>query len=1047
MTKPPSAHVNVVEASAGSGKTYELARRYTRLLLTAPHSPAAQARAILAITFTNKASVEMKERILDLLKRLALDAFRSPADKADLLAFIGMDEARARAAAVEGLAAIIRNYNFFQVQTIDSFINALLSGCAFRLDLSADFRIRRDCARYISFGLDALIEKAQDDPAMQRLFLDFLRQFVFLENKTGWFPAKTMRGVIERMFLDANAYAGSYLRDRTDHSALYEKRAVAVTLMKLLRDTEPEEANQIVFKSFRQRLEKYAAALDIDELAPPFLAPELPLRKNSTAPADTLELWRRIRRQIGDIFELESLSLFNCYIDIFTLVSAEMTARAARENLLFLPELNRKAAALFDSGITVPELYYRLATRFRHYLLDEFQDTSSLQWKNLYLLLEEALSTGGSLFYVGDKKQAIFRFRGGDASLFHTASAGFAAFGVAVDYLTNNFRSRAEIVDFNNTVFSTDNLARFLSQFQEGTPDTEAPVSFSGRDTQDILDIFARSAQTPRREKGGCVRMIPVEAATSEESEEETREKLIATLVSLNKVRGGYRGIAILGRTNRDIKTVTSWLIEARIPVESEKTLNVREHPLIKELVSLLTFLNSPIDDLSFASFILGDIFLRASGLPRGEIENFLFRRAASPGTSRSGAAYLYREFRERFPGPWKDLFEEFFLNIGFVPLYELTVSIYGKYRVCDGFPDSHGFLMKFLELIRVQVSEENADCASFLDYFAGAPDEELYVTVSETDAVKVLSIHKSKGLEFDVVLIPFLEISIDVGGKGEMPYLIDEDAEGIRLLRINKKHTGFSERLARIYTGEYKRLLIDELNTVYVALTRAKTALYAFLPRKSARGKNYARLLIPEQLSNAGKDIDTALPPDKPPARMLLTPPGYTNWIPYLREEFIAKEQLQNRRAILDGTVLHRALSFIGNLTSADAEQSVATACRRCRCQFPLFSEHERIARIVRELIAQPHLRSIFFPGTARVWCEKELADTSGAIRRIDRIIDTADELLLIDYKSSSRDRAKGTEQLAEYATLAAAAYKKKVRTFLVFLDDYSLEETGGTR
>src|SRR3989338_6435779 len=159
----------VVEASAGSGKTYCLARRYLKLLLSASaktegsgwqpnsrsHRQEEEAlRSILAITFMNKAAVEMKERILELLKRLALDAFKEESDKKELLAYIGLSESACRAAALRALQEIIRRYDYFQVQTIDSFINALLLGCAFRLGLSANFNIRKDYNKYISSSLD-----------------------------------------------------------------------------------------------------------------------------------------------------------------------------------------------------------------------------------------------------------------------------------------------------------------------------------------------------------------------------------------------------------------------------------------------------------------------------------------------------------------------------------------------------------------------------------------------------------------------------------------------------------------------------------------------------------------------------------------------------------------------------------------------------------------------------------------------------------------------------------------------------------------------------
>ncbi len=183
--------VCVVEASAGSGKTFELAKRYLQLLIN-PGLKIQEIplRNILAITFSNKATIEMKQRILDFLKKIALDQFSSQEEKQEIFSGLGVEELLARKKAFLILDELFRNYNFFQVQTIDSFINAILSACAFRLDLSANFRIKTDALDYLAYGLDILIDRAATDKKVAKAFADFLKQYLSLENKTGWFPKK-----------------------------------------------------------------------------------------------------------------------------------------------------------------------------------------------------------------------------------------------------------------------------------------------------------------------------------------------------------------------------------------------------------------------------------------------------------------------------------------------------------------------------------------------------------------------------------------------------------------------------------------------------------------------------------------------------------------------------------------------------------------------------------------------------------------------------------------------------------------------------------------
>jgi ATP-dependent exoDNAse (exonuclease V) beta subunit len=199
-----------------------------------------------------------------------------------------------------------------------------------------------------------------------------------------------------------------------------------------------------------------------------------------------------------------------------------------KEDLIFLPELNRKARLLFDEGkITVPELYYRLATRFDHFLIDEFQDTSQLQWDNLFLMIEEAMSKGGTLFYVGDKKQAIFRFRGGTTSLFDGIQEKLKIYKVKRDFLKDNYRSSKEIVEFNNLVFSEENLKKFFQNKAGLDRDRDNQLRLELPDIEYILSKFAGCRQNIKLEDSpGYVRVENIKFDNKEESDQLIRGKL-----------------------------------------------------------------------------------------------------------------------------------------------------------------------------------------------------------------------------------------------------------------------------------------------------------------------------------------------------------------------------------------------------------------------------------------------------------------------------------------------------------------------------------------
>ncbi|MBI4845225.1 MAG: UvrD-helicase domain-containing protein, partial [Candidatus Omnitrophica bacterium] len=473
--------VYIVEASAGSGKTYELARRYIQLLINpSEHAGEIALKNILAITFTNKAAREMKERILELLKKIALNGFVSEQEKNDIFESLGVSEALACLKSREILQIMMRSFNYFQVQTIDSFINIILSGCALDLKLSANFRIKDAYRDYLKYGFDECVDGVKNNKNILKIFEGFLKQYIYVENKNSWFAKKDILDIIEALFYDLTVYAGGFKKSEVTFSEILKQKSLTYGLIAMFFKKCPKDG---LHKKFLQSLERFLAEneenFDLKELGTYFEKDELALTKGALKPAGAiLKLWQQIRENLVQIAEKEAMSLFNCYIDIFELVYAEFKKFSIKDDVLFLSELNQQAKILFDSdNINVPELYYRLALRLKHYLIDEFQDTSKLQWHNLSLLINEALSGKGSLFYVGDKKQAIYRFRGGEVRLFDDLKRVYSGFDPKIVTLHKNFRSQKQIVEFNNHIFSKENLTRFINAQQ---PDSQKSERYFG---------------------------------------------------------------------------------------------------------------------------------------------------------------------------------------------------------------------------------------------------------------------------------------------------------------------------------------------------------------------------------------------------------------------------------------------------------------------------------------------------------------------------------------------------------------------------------------
>ncbi len=1058
-------HVVIVEASAGSGKTYALANRYIQLLLDSKLTEGAPVslETILAITFTNKAAIEMKERILEFLKKIALGKFQ------------GYEENPASEKAHLVMDSLVRNYNYFQVQTIDSFINAILSGCAFKLGLSAGFKTQKDYHDYLSFSLDKLIDQANSEEAIKKLFHEFITQYLHLENKSAWFPKKDILVLVTTLFTKSNKNAGQFARNEMDAAELVSCRKEILRLMRELHNNLPSGAYVGLVDNLSAVLGGNKESFDIEKLSDYFKRELFPAKKGCFVSDETQGLWEKIREHLSQLCEIESALMLNCYVDIFNYVLRNLEDVSKKADILFLESLNKEAAKLFDEGsLDLPELYYRLAARFRHFLIDEFQDTSALQWSNLYSMIMEALSTGGSFFYVGDRKQAIYRFRGGEVSLINSVKDAFGQYNLIECSLTNNYRSQKEIVEFNNKVFSRENLLRLLDQKETD----KRGVELSSDDVNAVVDIFKGSQQAFCIDKDeGSVKVEFIDHKIKDERDRAVKEKLLLLLSDLTK-RFSFGDIAILCRKNNDTQLVTGWLLENGIPAESETTLDIRENAYIKELVSFLKFLSSPIDNLSFASFILGEIFSKATGMGSCEIRDFLFRfnnrlfRSSekdchgllrrprndteaglrhNPNDGVLSGNYLYRQFRQEFPEVWDNFIDEFFKSAGFIPLYELLISILSKFNVVKDFPNCQGFFMRLLELIKEQ-EEEHFNISSFLEFFEDASPGELYVNVTACEAVRLLTIHKSKGLEFRVVIIPFLEMDVKIEPEVVMP---EESSGLLRLAYIKKSYAKYSSAIAEIRKEEYLKSFIDELNNVYVALTRAEDELYVFVSPRAGTNFNLASILLGgvDFVRNDKIGITTqpsrvvpASEKHKKNLALKISPSEYRNWIDFLKEEFIDQSMLKERTKILNGEVLHYILSFIGNLYQLDSASLIKNALEKARLEFPLIFDFDEFELTVNKLLQKKELKRFFEVGQALVFLEKEIVSSSGNTKRIDRLVVSSKEVWVIDYKSAPDEAANYKEQVREYMEIMKEIYpEKKIRGFLIYLDDLSSEEIGG--
>lgn len=985
-----------LQASAGSGKTYNLAKRYIRLLFDG-NKP----ENIMAVTFTNKAYIEMKYRIIDYLKKAALGL-----ETGDI--FDGIKDCQSESSKI--LDGILKNYGSFNIKTIDSFKNYILKSCALILDISPNFSIEKDYSDYLMFALDSFLQKASHCPPLQAIVLEYLKQYILLE-ESGWFPKKNIFAEMKIIFDKTSNTGKDINKNETAFKDLFEEmsRSVYENHLSLYEKIADLNINKTFKNSLLKAKTNWAELTRKMKFSAYFLRDGLEYndKKNARRSAEADELFEKTKEGIEALVSFYAYNYYAPYTQMYSYILEEFDLKAEKDELVFLNEINKKTKSLFrdkDRLELLPEIYCRLAERYNHFLIDEFQDTSFVQWSGICGFVDEILSNGGTFFYVGDIKQAIYRFRGGDPSLFYAAQKQFPNADFEERILDGNFRSCKTIVEFNNKAFSADNIKTFLSEDKD----------FCGLDYSDILRAYDFSHQNINVNKDdGYVEtaVIPEDAGDADEC---IKEKVLQFVEDICG-RFPLNEISILCRNNSQIEKIVLRLMERGYPVETAQTLNLKNSPLIKQIISFMKFIHSPYDNLSFSSFILGDIFCNAAGIAAEEIEYFLFESSSaikSYGKSGAGTAeYSYKLFRKKYPHLWTEFFEFFFDRMGFVPIYEFIVSTIDKFKIMENFKDGKIFLLRLLELINL-FEKESSDFGAFIEWFEHLPanDENLYLK-SGSDGIKIMTVHNAKGLQFPVVIIPFLTLS----AKSENRFF-EEENEQIKVVRITDAFKNFSPNLNKLYDGESMRFLLDELNVLYVCLTRAECEMYMIMPHKDGRHGNKVQQLI--GYANAAFGKKTRSKNTRKPGGFFIDSfdNGYRNIeIAEGSDGIFAAEK--SRKRIL-GSMKHFALSRIKTLKNKNLGEELKKAVFDARRKF-VFENDSGIYEELKDFLTDASIRRFFDYEADDVFNEKDIVDENGRTYRIDKAIFDGQKILVCDFKNSIYNLAANIRQVKKYISL----------------------------
>ena len=1094
------------EASAGSGKTYRLALEYLSRLLLAfadhdgksrdPRRKRELLGSILAITFTVKAAQEMKRRILKQLKTFALSHGEQELNEENkefldrLASETRISKERIIELAGELIGLVLSSYDDFNVKTIDSLMSTMVKVIAPDLDLPADYEIAVDARDELEARGRALIAGLADDDRSWKRLEPFLREFRRLGAASGW---QTDVAVVERIIdlfrmtlKQGDAGTGSMPNElRARMAASWERFQGALRPLSGVMNEEPLEKgkNKYVSGTFARGnlLQGMRAALG-EETGFPGLDALIAcsfFRKQDPGALVTKKTPEDYRRRFISVFlpAQEALQEAALAFSAFKTISYReylgefIAAWHEGKETLFVEEFSHTLAKLFDTWQeeAFPYLYLKMSDRFSNFLFDEFQDTSTLQFKALAPLIDEVLSREkkASLFIVGDRKQAIYRWRGGNSGLMEESSLREQVPAIAnvekggfSHSLDRNWRSHKEIVDFNNRFWAPEALAGIAA-----APGLQSAIRGNFQDSRQALP-------TDEEKSGGYVELslqiagqeAPGEAGETAKEEEDGSAmdgrqlgEIKAIIDRLRVLGFEFSDIAVLVRKNAQVRDIVRRLGREKepIPTLSDQSLMLDSSLLVNEIIAFLRFLDYPPDDLNFHAFIGGSIFQKAlAGYP-GEMaafswDDFINRRGP-----------MYKVFQEKFPASWAGLIEPFFQAVGFLPPYDLFSDMTQVFRIYENFPGAAPFIMALGDALHGAERDEGHSIAGFLRLWKKmVEDEEMpAVTIPENmPGVRVLTMHQSKGLEFKAVIVPL----DDRRGKNSDPLHWDRDG----LFHIDKDLALAHPSLREKYEEENIRSSIDLLNLLYVSFTRAKEALFvpvsakkdpeppladkdgltrrivmasdvvgrhplpAWFDEKSARPFIRGRLG-----KKTGEKGSEAVAVDVP-GKKVLTRSWQETYLVFAKSDI--REQ-RDRTGAERGERIHDLFSRIGEVRDPG---ELGSRVRQLAAQAGWPASD---AAAVADLLLREDVFALLCRGT-QIHLEKEVADNSGTVpklRRLDRLQAGPEEVQIIDFKTGMEKSAEHASQVREYMATVSPLYPgRKCLGFLIYVDLKEIEE-----
>ena len=1031
----PTTTFSVYNASAGSGKTFTLVKEYLKILLTSESDFSFQ--NILAITFTNKAAAEMKERILENLRSFA---DKEQNDMFSVLSKeIQVDPIKLHARSKRILDNILQNYSAFNITTIDSFTHKIIRTFAYDLGLPLNFEVEMDGAKLLSEAVDVLISKIGTDKALTKVLISFSLQKV--EDDKAWDISKELNSIAKLLLNEEDQEQLLNLQSKSleDFKSLEKKLKDKQEKIADLFRENGEEGIRIIDDSGLQHKnfpysdlpKHFLKFINITKIGYSDIKFEGRLQKNiengvfysKSAKKDIQSIIDGISSELNRVYE-EGKILYDSYYGDYVLIEMvlntiiplavlnyiqkELNIIKEQNTICMSSEFNQVISAKIKNE-PAPFIYERIGEKFQHYFIDEMQDTSSLQWQNLIPLINNALSQEkGSLLLVGDAKQAIYRWRGGKAEQFIDLSIdekGIQNNPFYIEKSTNNletnFRSFSEIITFNNAFFS--HIACFL-------------------DNQMYSNLYEiGNQQKLNKNTGGYVQLDFVDKSEFEKDEKELAypKKVLDVINNLDS-NFKMKDVCVLVRRKKDGVAVANYLTENGIDIISSETLLIQNSLKVQFLIDVLTYIKNPLNkDAKF------------------NVISFLKSFLNIEKSSHS----FYSELLDLEPNLFFEKLEDYDVFFNFhqflqMPFYESIEELIRSFKLLS---TTDAYVQFFLDFVLDFQRKNYNDLSSFLDYWEQQKEKLSISSVESDSAVRIMTIHKSKGLEFPVVVFP---CDVDVTNEIDPTVWYDDLDTSIfgdlksSLVPCSKKITYSGEKGTVLFEKRREELALDNFNLLYVAMTRAVEQLYLITDFKTDASGNEKTTFFSGMFINFLKSIE-----------------GHNTWndtkfcyqfgnenrvLPIKEEKNVVKAELQKKfistpwdshdikivanssknwgtvqeSAVKYGLLIHEMLSKIifENDVSKVLDWYVLSGVVSVKDQ-------DSVKKILDNIVSH-QLLNRYFKNDYSIYTEREIVDENKKILIPDRLMFRENEVIIIDYKTGVRSNSHKT-QINDYAAV----------------------------